>query len=65
MLPVIVGVSHDDLFLNTKTESMWRVELAFTWTELSKLASGKIQKMKCNPMLDVVSHLICMELRLL
>ena len=41
MLPVIVGVSHDDLFLHTETESMRRVELAFSRTKLSKLASGK------------------------
>ena len=41
MLPVIVGVSHDDLFLHTETESMRRVELAFSRTKLPKLASGK------------------------
>ena len=41
MLPVIVGVSHDDLFLHTETESMRRVELAFARTKLPKLASEK------------------------
>ena len=49
-LPVIVGVSHDDLFLNTETESVRGVELSFSRPELSKLASEKKPKMNCQDM---------------
>jgi len=36
--PVVVRVRHNDLLLKTETEAMGRVELAFAWTQLSKLA---------------------------
>ena len=37
--PVIIGVRHNDLFLEAETESMRRVELALARAELAKLAT--------------------------
>merc|ERR1719233_2698542 len=37
--PVVVGVSNDNLLLQPKTESMWRVKLAFPWSKLTELAT--------------------------
>ena len=53
MLPVIVGVSHDDLFLHTETESMRRVELAFARTKLPKLASMNEDELAVENMISM------------
>ena len=53
MLPVIVGVSHDDLFLHTETESMRRVELAFSRTKLPKLASMNEDELAVENMISM------------
>ena len=36
---MVVGVSDYYLLLNSKTESMWGVELTLAWSQLPKLAS--------------------------
>ena len=36
---VVVGIRHDDVLLHTQTEAVGRVELAFTWSQLTKLTS--------------------------
>ena len=37
--PVVVGVRHNYLLLNSQTKSVWRIELALSWSKLSKLAA--------------------------
>ena len=37
--PVVIGVRHDDLLLESKTEAMGRVELPFAGTKLAKFAA--------------------------
>ena len=40
--PVVVGVCHNYFLLNSKTESMRRIKLSFTGSQLTKLASGEL-----------------------
>jgi len=42
---MIVGVSHNNIFIHAKTETMWRVKLSFPRTQLAKLASKNYTKM--------------------
>ena len=36
---MVIGVRHDDLLLESKTEAMGRVELPFAGTKLAKFAA--------------------------
>ena len=40
--PVVVCVCHNNFLLNSKTESMRRIKLSFTGSQLTKLASGDL-----------------------
>ena len=60
---MIVGVSDYNLLLYSKTETVRGVELPFSGSKLSKLASEK-RNNKELPIL-LILHLICIEFRLL
>lgn len=35
---MVICISHNNVLFNTQAKAMWRIELAFSWTQLTKFA---------------------------